>query len=126
MGNQGGKALKWLPAHSNSERSDNSKIALMADKHSMGLSVLSTHSAGRTAAVKAGRKPVHFSLDGNWSGGVSSCGANTVIFDASGLTAVSNDLPVFLEAGPAHGQLAVLWECPLLSWCKPSIHPGIF
>ena len=35
MGNQGGKALKWLPAHSNSERSDNSKIALMADKHSI-------------------------------------------------------------------------------------------
>lgn len=30
----------------------------------MGLSVLSTHSAGRAAAVKAGRKPVHFSLDG--------------------------------------------------------------
>ena len=30
----------------------------------MGLSVLSTHSAGRAAAVKVGRKPVHFSLDG--------------------------------------------------------------
>ena len=30
----------------------------------MGLFALSTHSAGRTAAVKAGRKPVHFSLDG--------------------------------------------------------------
>ena len=30
----------------------------------MGLSALSTLSAGRRAAVKAGRKPVYFSLDG--------------------------------------------------------------
>lgn len=50
--------------HSNFERTDSLKITLTADKHSMGLSVLSTHSAGRAAAVKVGRKPVHFSLDG--------------------------------------------------------------
>ena len=35
-----------------------------AAKHFEGLAALSTHSAGRRAAVKAGRKPVHFSLDG--------------------------------------------------------------
>ena len=33
-------------------------------KHFEGLAALSTHSAGRRAAVKAGCKPVHFSLDG--------------------------------------------------------------
>ena len=53
-----------FPAHSNFERTDSPKIALTADKHSMGLSALSAHSVGRTAAVKAGGKPVHFSLDG--------------------------------------------------------------
>ena len=35
-----------------------------AAKHFEGLAALSTHSAGRRAAVKAGCKPVHFSLDG--------------------------------------------------------------
>ena len=35
-----------------------------AAKHFEGLAVLSTHSAGRRAAVKAGCIPVHFSLDG--------------------------------------------------------------
>ena len=33
-------------------------------KHFEGLAALSTHSAGRRAAVKAGCKPIHFSLDG--------------------------------------------------------------
>ena len=63
-GNQGRKALKWLPAYFNFERTNTPQITLTADKHSMGLSALSTPSAGRRAAVKAGRKPVHFSLDG--------------------------------------------------------------
>ncbi len=35
-----------------------------AAKHFEGLAALSTHSAGQRAAVKAGSKPVHFSLDG--------------------------------------------------------------
>ena len=41
-----------------------SKISKRAAKHFEGLAALSTHSAGRRAAVKAGCKPVHFSLDG--------------------------------------------------------------
>ena len=41
-----------------------SKIRKRAAKHFAGLAALSTHSAGRRAAVKAGCKPVHFSLDG--------------------------------------------------------------
>ncbi len=40
------------------------KIKKSAAKHFEGLAALSTHSAGRRAAVKAGCKPVHFSLDG--------------------------------------------------------------
>ena len=41
-----------------------SKIRKRAAKHFEGLAALSTHPAGRRAAVKAGCKPVHFSLDG--------------------------------------------------------------
>ena len=41
-----------------------SKIRKRAAKHFEGLAALSTHSAGRRAAVKVGCKPVHFSLDG--------------------------------------------------------------
>ena len=41
-----------------------SKIRKRAAKHFEGLAALSTHSAGRRAAVKAGCKPVHISLDG--------------------------------------------------------------
>lgn len=40
------------------------KIRKSAAKHFEGLAALSTHSAERRAAVKAGCKPVHFSLDG--------------------------------------------------------------
>ena len=40
-----------------------SKIRTGAAKHFEGLAALSTHSAGRRAAVKAGCKPVHFSLE---------------------------------------------------------------
>ena len=40
------------------------KIRKSADKHFEGLAALSTHSVGRRVAVKAGCKPVHFSLDG--------------------------------------------------------------
>ena len=40
------------------------KIRKRADKHFEGLAALSTHSVGRRVAVKAGCKPVHFSLDG--------------------------------------------------------------
>ena len=63
-GNQGGKALKWLPAHFNFERKIAPKFRKRAAKHFKGLAVLPTHLAGRWAAVKAGCKPVHFSLDG--------------------------------------------------------------
>ena len=45
-------------------REKRSKIRKRAAKHFEGLAALSTHSAGRRAAVKAGCKPVHFSLDG--------------------------------------------------------------
>ena len=41
-----------------------SKIRKRAAKHFEGLAALSTHPAGRRAAVKTGCKPVHFSLDG--------------------------------------------------------------
>ena len=41
-----------------------SKIRKRAAKHFEGLVALFTHSAGRRVAVKAGCKPVHFSLDG--------------------------------------------------------------
>ena len=64
MGNQGGKALKWLPAHFNFYIFKHSKIRKRAAKHFEGLAALSTHSTGRRAAVKTGCKPVHFSLDG--------------------------------------------------------------
>lgn len=40
------------------------KIGKGAAKHFEGLAALSIHSAERRAAVKAGCKPVHFSLDG--------------------------------------------------------------
>ena len=40
------------------------KIGKSAAKHFEGLAALFTHSAERRAAVKAGCKPVHFSLDG--------------------------------------------------------------
>ena len=40
------------------------KFRKRAAKHFEGLATLSTHSAGRRAAVKAGCKPIHFSLDG--------------------------------------------------------------
>ena len=40
------------------------KIGKSAAKHFEGLVALSIHSAERRAAVKAGCKPVHFSLDG--------------------------------------------------------------
>ena len=41
-----------------------SKIRKRAAKHFEGLAALSTHPAGRRAAVKAGCNPVYFSLDG--------------------------------------------------------------
>ena len=40
-----------------------SKIRKRASKHFEGLAALSTHSAGQRAEVKAGCKPVHFSLE---------------------------------------------------------------
>jgi hypothetical protein len=40
------------------------QIKKRAAKHFEGLAALFTHSAERRAAVKAGCKPVHFSLDG--------------------------------------------------------------
>ena len=43
---------------------ERSKIRKRAAKHFEGLAALSTHSAGRRAAVKAGCKLVHFSFDG--------------------------------------------------------------
>ena len=63
MGNQGGKALKWLPAHFNYEKrntpkSERERPSTLRDGR------LVHHSAERRVAVKAGCKPVHFSLDG--------------------------------------------------------------
>ena len=62
--NQGGKALKWLPRPFQFWEKKCSKIKKRAAKHFEGLAALFTHSAERRAAVKAGCKPVHFSLDG--------------------------------------------------------------
>ena len=45
-------------------KGERSQIKKSAAKHFEGLAALSTRSAGRMAAVKAGCKPVHFSLDG--------------------------------------------------------------
>ena len=45
-------------------REKRSTIRKRAAKHFEGLAALSTHSTGRRAAVKAGCKPIHFSLDG--------------------------------------------------------------
>ena len=42
---------------------ERSKIRKRASKHFEGLAALSTHSAGQRAEVKAGCKPVHFSLE---------------------------------------------------------------
>ena len=62
-GNQGGKALKWLPRPFQFWEKKRSKIRKRAAKHFWRLAALSTHSARRRAAVKTGCKPVHFSLD---------------------------------------------------------------
>ena len=64
IGNQGGKALKWLSRPFPFWEDEQPHNSFDSGQHSMGLSALSTHSAGRRAAVKAGYKPVHFSLDG--------------------------------------------------------------
>ena len=45
-------------------KGERSQIKKSAAKHFEGLAALSAHSAGRRAAVKAGYKTVHFSLDG--------------------------------------------------------------
>ena len=45
-------------------RADGKLAPIYAAKHFEGLAALSTHPAGRRAAVKAGCNPVHFSLDG--------------------------------------------------------------
>ena len=45
-------------------KGERSQIKKSAAKHFEGLAALSTHSAGQRAEVKAGCKPVHFSLDG--------------------------------------------------------------
>ena len=45
-------------------KGERSQIKKSAAKHFEGLAALSARSAGRRAAVKAGYKTVHFSLDG--------------------------------------------------------------
>ena len=45
-------------------KGERSQIKKSAAKHFEGLAALSTHSAEQREAVKAGCKPVHFSLDG--------------------------------------------------------------
>ena len=54
-------------------KGERSQIKKSAAKHFEGLAALSARSAGRRAAVKAGYKTVHFSLDGcplsRWMGG---------------------------------------------------------
>ena len=44
-------------------KGERSQIKKSAAKHFEGLAALSIHSAERRAAVKAGCKPVHFSLE---------------------------------------------------------------
>ena len=60
-----------------------SKIRKRAAKHFEGLAALSTHSAGQRAEVKAGCKPVHFSLEtlhktGLFSGSVATTSGHFV------------------------------------------------
>ena len=129
MGNQGGKALKWLPRPFQSLEKKRSKIRKKAAKHCEGLAALSTHSVGRWAAVKAGCKPVHFSLDGcplscYFSGTVAtlrdtlstsrSVGRGTGAF----IYALSADKTSPAFAAPRHAITALLscrFKCP----CPP-------
>ena len=106
-----------------------SKIRKRASKHFEGLAALSTHSAERRAAVKAGCKPVHFSLDGcplscYFSGNVAtlrdtlstsrSVGRGTGAFIYA-LSAVENRPAL---AAPRHTSTA-LFSCRFKCPCPP-------
>ena len=105
------------------------KIKKSAAKHFEGLAALSTHSAERRAAVKAGCKPVHFSLDGcplscYFSGNVAtlrdtlstsrSVGRGTGAFIYA-LSAVENRPAL---AAPRHTSTA-LFSCRFKCPCPP-------
>ena len=75
-------------------------------KHFEGLAALSTHSVGRRVAVKAGCKPVHFSLDGYplscyFSGSVATTSGHFVHKSERGT-----------RDGGFHIPAAVLWKQP--------------
>ena len=129
MGNQGGKALKWLPAHFNFYIFKHSKIRKRAAKHFEGLAALSTHPAGRRAAVKAGCNPVHFSLDGcplscYFSGSVATTSGHFVhkserrTRDGAFIYALSADETRPALAAPRHASTA-LFSCRFKCPCPP-------
>ena len=106
-----------------------SKIRKRAAKHFEGLVALFTHSAGRRVAVKAGCKPVHFSLDGcplscYFSGNVAtlrdtlstsrSVGRGTGAF----IYALSADETSPVLAAPRHASTA-LFSCRFKCPCPP-------
>ncbi len=110
-------------------REKRSKIRKRAAKHFEGLAALSTHSAGRRAAVKAGCKPIHFSLDGcplscYFSGSVAtlrdtlstsrSVGRGTGAF----IYALSADENRAALAAPRHASTA-LFSCRFKCPCPP-------
>ena len=63
MGNQSGKALKWLPAYFNFERRNVPKLERGRPITVRDWPLVHPFN-GRRAAVKTGYKSVHFSLDG--------------------------------------------------------------
>ena len=98
-----------------------SKIRKRAAKHFEGLAALSTHSAGQRAEVKAGCKPVHFSLDGcplscYFSGSVATTSGHFVhklerrTRDGAFIYALSADETRPALAAPRHASTA-LFSC---------------
>ena len=106
-----------------------SKIRKRAAKHFEGLAALFTHSAGWRAAVKAGCKPVHFSLDGcplscHFSGSVATTSGHFVhkserrTRDGTFIYALSADENSPALAAPRHASTA-LFSCRFKCPCPP-------
>ena len=100
-----------------------------AAKHFEGLAALSACSAGQWAAVKAGCKPVHFSLDGcplscHFSGSVATTSGHFVhkserrTRDGTFIYALSADENSPALAAPRHASTA-LFSCRFKCRCPP-------
>ena len=106
-----------------------SKIKKRAAKHFEGLAALFTHSAERRAAVKAGCKPVHFSLDGcplscYFSGSVATLRDTLSTSRSEGrgtgafISALSADETSPALAAPRHA-ITALFSCRFKCPCPP-------